>query len=100
MFKRAAMIREIKRKEQPWTRLKRGPDEEDEFFAETKRDPGAWRTLKKEAKDNISEERARTKKGRERQFLTFTDWARLKRGLGTWIKRGSEVGDDGWVRMM
>ena len=97
MFKRADMIQEIKRKKLPWTRLKRG--EGDEFITEAKRDPGEWTRLKKETKNN-SEERARTKKGRERAVLTFTDWARLKRGLGSWMKRGSEVGDDGWVRMM
>ena len=86
----------FKRKKLPWTRLKRG--EEDEFIPETKKDPG-WTRLKKETNDN-SDERARTKKGRERAVLTFTDWGRLKRGLGSWTKRGSKVGDDGWVRMM
>ena len=102
MFKRAAMMREIKRKEQPWTRLKRGPDEEDEFTPETKRDPGEWRRLKKETKDNNSEERARTKKGRERATISFFDWARLKRGLGSWMmmKRSEVEEDGGWIRMM
>ena len=108
MIKNAKRIRETKSEELPWTRLKRGPGEEDEVITETKRDAGEWTRLKKETggnfganlRNNNSDDGARTKKGRERAVLTFTDWARLKRGLGSWTKRGSKVGDDGWVRMM
>ena len=90
LFKRA---REVKREELPWTRLKRGPGEEDEVITETKRDAGEWTRLKKENVGNNNDDGARTKKGRERAVISFTDWARLKRGL--------EVEEDvGWIRMM
>ena len=81
MFKRADGIREINREGIPWARLKRGPDEKDAA--------------------NL-EDGARTKKRRERVTFSFTDWARLKRGLGSWmmLKRGAEADDDGWIRMM
>ena len=82
MFKRADRVREIRREELPWARLKRGPDEKDAA--------------------NL-EDGARTKKRRERVTFSFTDWARLKRGLGSWmmLKRGAEADDDeGWIRMM
>ena len=49
MIKRANRIEETKREELPWTRLKRGPDEEDEVITETKRDAEEWTRLKKEA---------------------------------------------------
>ena len=100
MIKRANRIQEIKREQLPWTRLKRGPDEE--VIAETKRDAGEWTRLKKETgARNDNDDGARTKKGRERAVISFFDWARLKRGLGSWMKRGSEVEEDGgWIRMM
>ena len=83
ILKRADRIREIKRGEIPWARLKRGPDEKDAA--------------------NL-EDGARTKKRRERVTFSFTDWARLKRGLDSWLmlKRGAEAeaDDDGWIRMM
>ena len=94
MIKRTNRIREMKREELPWTRLKRGPDEEDSFITETKQDAGEWTRLKKETVGNNNQEgaRARTKKGRERAVISFFDWARLKR---------SEVEEDGgWIRMM
>ena len=43
MIKRTNRIREMKREELPWTRLKRGPNEEDEVITETKRDAGGGR---------------------------------------------------------
>ena len=101
MIKRANRIQEIKREQLPWTRLKRGPDEE--VITETKRDAGEWTRLKNETagifganlrnNNNNSDDWARTKKGRERAVISFFDWARLKRGL--------EVEEDvGWIRMM
>ena len=76
VLKRADTIGEI-----PWARLKRGSDEKDAVDLE---------------------DGARTKKRRERVTFSFTDWARLKRGLGSWmmLKRGAEADDDGWIRMM
>ena len=103
MIKRANRIQEIKREQLPWTRLKRGPDEE--VIAETKRDAGEWTRLKKETgARNDNDDGARIKKGRERAraVISFLDWARLKRGLGSWmIMKRSEVEEDGgWIRMM
>ena len=83
MIKRVNMIQEIKREELPWTRLKRGPDEVDEVITETKRDAGEWTRLRKENGGNNSNDGARTKKGRERAVISFTDWE-----------------DVGWIRMM
>ena len=112
MFKLFKRAREVKREELPWTRLKRGPDEEDEVITETKRDAGEWTRLKKETggnfganlrnNNNNSDDGARTKKGRERAVISFFDWARLKRGLGSWmmLKRSEVKEDAGWIRMM
>ena len=85
MFKLFKRAREVKREELPWTRLKRGPGEEDEVITETKRDAGEWTRLKKETGEagNNSDDGARTKKGRERAVISFTDWE-----------------DVGWIRMM
>ena len=83
MFKLFKRAREVKREELPWTRLKRGPDEVDEVIAETKRDAGEWTRLKKENGGNNRDDGARTKKGRERAVISFTDWE-----------------DVGWIRMM
>ena len=112
MIKRANRIEETKREELPGTRLKQGPDEEDEVITETRRDAGEWTRLKKGTGGifganlrnnyNISDDGARTKKGRERAVISFLDWARLKRGLDSWMMmKRSKVGEDGgWIRMM
>ena len=108
------MIEETKREKLSWARLKRGPDEEDEVITETKRDAGEWTRLKKGTagifganlrnNNNNSDDGARTKKGRERAraVISFFDWARLKRGLGSWMmmKRSDLEEDGGWIRMM
>ena len=103
MIKRTNRIQEIKRKELPWTRLKRGSVEE--VITETKRDAGEWTRLKKETgARNDNDDGARTKKGRERAraVISFFDWARLKRGLGSWMMmKRSDLEEDGdWIRMM
>ena len=103
MIKRANRIRETKREELPWTRSKRGPDEEFEIITETKRDAGEWTRLKKETGTrNDNDDGARTKRRRERAVISFFDWARLKRGLGSWmmLKRSEVEEDGGWIRMM
>ena len=110
MIKRTNMIEETKREELPGTRLKWGPDEEDEIFTETKRDAGEWTRLKKgtggifgaNLRNNNSDDGVRTKKGRERAVISFLDWARLKRGLDSlmMLKRSEVEEDGGWIRMM
>ena len=102
LFKRANMIEETKREELPGTRLKQGPDEEDEVITETKRDAGGIFGANLRNNYNISDDGARTKKGRERAVISFLDWARLKRGLGSWMmmKRSEVEEDGGWIRMM
>ena len=87
MIKSANRIQEMKREELSWTRLKQGPDEEDEVIPETKQDAGELTRLMKETgSHNHNNDEARTKKGRETAGISFTDWTKLKRHLD-WIRR-------------
>ena len=118
LYKRPRMLKRSsydKRKEVPWTRLKRSGSEWTRM-RRSEADEGDWmedkrghaRTrLKKDNGGVTFSDWARLKRDheqwtrmkREQGVLDFADWARLKRGAGEWtrLKRGDDA--EHWTRL-
>ena len=80
----------------------------DNILMEIKRETGQWMRLKKDSQRMINQLRKLVKdngdwagvKGKEREVISFTDWARLKKGPGERSGPERRAGLSGWVRMM
>ena len=80
----------------------------DNILMEIKRETGQWMRLKKDSQRMINQLRKLIKdngdwvgvKGKEREVISFTDWARLKKGPGKRSGPERRAGLSGWVRMM